>query len=123
MAKLEEMMKNEEFVKKMAQMDSDVEVAKLFKANDVEISAEEFEKFMDELNDYMENSVDEKEISENELDKVAGGSILAGIAVYAIGGILVAVGGKHTYKRIKNETSCIFKGESAYPDSAFYTCK
>lgn len=123
MAKLKEMMKNEEFVKKMAQMDSDVEVAKLFKANNVEISAEEFEKFMDELNDYMESSADEKEILENELDKVAGGSVLGAIAVYAIGSALVAIGGTHTYKRIKNETSCIFKGESAYPDSAFYTCK
>ena len=123
MAKLEEMIKNEEFVKKMAQIDSDVEVAKLFKANNVEISAEEFEKFMDELNDYMENSVDGKEFTENELDKVAGGAILETIIFYAVGSALVAIGGTHTYKRIKNEASCIFKEKSAYPDNKFYTCK
>jgi len=123
MEKLNELSKNREFIDRLAKLETDVDVENLLKEYGINLSESEFEEFINKLNLYIENN-GEGELTEESLEAVSGGfGVVAAAAVVVIGGTLVTAGSIHTYKRIKNESSCLWKGESAYPNNPFYTCR
>ena len=124
MAKIEELMKNTDFVENLTQAQTAGDVKMLFNANGVEMTDDDVINFVNEYNSCID-SIGKQELNEEDLVGVNGGVVVSGtaLAITAALAALTAIGAPHTYKKIKNETSCTFKGVSAYPNSPFYQCK
>ena len=119
MAKIEELVKNEEFVKKIAQVETDEEVRKLFKEEEIDLTDEELNEFVNGWNAKIEDG--DNELTEDSLSAVSGGSVLAGLAIMAGGAALLVVGG-HKIKHVLNDASCAAGNGQAF-DGKHWTCK
>jgi len=92
MNKIEELVKNESFIKELLSMESNEAVIALFKNNGVDITNEEVEELAKGL-DQMLNS--EANLSEEELQNISGGVIGTSFVVgWALKAAAVLIAGK-----------------------------
>ena len=93
--KIESLLKNEEFMKKILPMQTPEEVQAEFKKEGVELSIEEIEALGSIINKYLEKGG--KPLSEDELENIAGGhdcsvqlAIVMGVELGVVGGVIAA---------------------------------
>jgi predicted ribosomally synthesized peptide with nif11-like leader len=79
--KIEELMANTEFTDKLSQCETCDEIAVLFGTEGIEVSGEELETAMERVAAQNENG----ELSEENLEQVAGGVLATALAIVQIG--------------------------------------
>ena len=98
-AKLEEVLKDEGFVKSLLEMENPEDVQTALAEKDIEVTLEELASARDLLSKYGEKG---SELSEDELEEVSGG-VITGIIIcvcVALGaGLVMGVGAEHMERR------------------------
>ena len=86
-AKLEEAMKDKAFADKLTAIEEPEDVRKALLEKDIDLSVEEIKQIGESISN---RESDDDELSEDELEEAAGGTI--GIAILAIGTAITAAG-------------------------------
>ena len=90
--KFNKLMEDEKFVKEFLGQESQTDVQKFLAKNDIEMSIEEINEFGKTLDDLVGKNQN-GELSEADLESVAGGFFITGITTVAVAKCLIAVGG------------------------------
>ena len=107
--KIQELMKNEEFTKKLLSMENPEDVQDLFEDNGVELTLDEVKQIGLTLDKFFSGEITAEqleqtangELSEEDLEQVAGGVILAAIATVVISGIIAGGAAYGSYKAVE----------------------
>ena len=107
--KIQELMKNASFIKKLLGMENPEDVQDLFEDNGVALTLDEVKQiglmldkvFSGEITAEQLEQAASGELSEDDLEQVAGGVILAGIATMIITGVFAAGAAYGSYKAVE----------------------
>lgn len=122
MTKLEELVNNKEFLKKLSEQKTGRDAKALFKEYGVVLSDREYKQLVDTWNFYINNVEDANaEFTENELENISGGF---GIIPLIVGGALMAgsiIGSLHAGMHVANYMSCEVEEKPAF-EGSHWTC-
>ena len=91
--RIKELFENEEFVKELFSKETAEEAQAFLAENDVEMSVEDLRKVMEKVNASLEDSDEDATLEDDDLEDVAGGSIIAlGIMVAVCLTVVIGAG-------------------------------